>query len=171
MERPGRNVPIMTRIVDVPSAYTIFCDDIRREDNGKLIIVGMYVGTMVYNVDAPQIASIYLILHYVEPMNFSEEPVRFEISRSSQDIPILVGDVLPLGPRQANIGEDLENRLLIAAPIKLPPQTFEGPETIRVRWYCGDDVVHAGSLKVEFAPSAPTIAIDPNEGVGTPEKT
>ena len=27
--------------------YTIICDDFRREDNGKLMLIGMYVGTIV----------------------------------------------------------------------------------------------------------------------------
>lgn len=26
--------------------YTIICDDLRREDNGKLIVLGMYMGTI-----------------------------------------------------------------------------------------------------------------------------
>jgi hypothetical protein len=26
--------------------YTIICDDVRREDNGKLIVLGMYMGTI-----------------------------------------------------------------------------------------------------------------------------
>ena len=30
----------------VTHTYTILCDDVRREDNGKLIILGMYLGTI-----------------------------------------------------------------------------------------------------------------------------
>jgi len=30
----------------VEHTYTIVCDDIRREDNGKLIVLGMYIGTL-----------------------------------------------------------------------------------------------------------------------------
>lgn len=30
----------------VTHRFTIICDDTRREDNGKLILLGMYVGTI-----------------------------------------------------------------------------------------------------------------------------
>jgi hypothetical protein len=33
--------------MSVRHTYTIICDDVRREDNGKLIILGMYMGTIV----------------------------------------------------------------------------------------------------------------------------
>jgi hypothetical protein len=38
----------------VKHTYTIICDDVRREDNGKLLILGMYMGT----ITVPQLPAI-----------------------------------------------------------------------------------------------------------------
>ena len=40
--------------MSVTHKYTIICDDVRREDNGKLIVLGMYLGT----ITVPQLPAI-----------------------------------------------------------------------------------------------------------------
>jgi hypothetical protein len=40
--------------MSVKHSYTIICDDVRREDNGKLIILGMYLGVIA----VPQLPSL-----------------------------------------------------------------------------------------------------------------
>jgi hypothetical protein len=32
--------------MSIKHSYTIICDDVRREDNGKLLLLGMYLGTI-----------------------------------------------------------------------------------------------------------------------------
>lgn len=144
----------MSDLPHSPSANTIFCDDIRREDNGKLLLIGMYVGGMTVVGPAPHIPTLAMFLTYSEPRGCSEDAVRMEVLLSGKNEPLIAMTVLNAGPRPDVIGDDEENRLAIMAPVKLPPFLIEGPSTIRVRWYCGDKRVHGGSLKIDIAAPA-----------------
>lgn len=51
--------------MSVTHKYSIICDDVRREDNGKLIILGMYVGIIVVQ-SFPVILPTFTVLTFFE---------------------------------------------------------------------------------------------------------
>jgi hypothetical protein len=60
--------------------YTVFCDDIRQEANGKLIFIGVYQGTMLINADFPQtLSKLSLSLHVIMKTELAKPPIKLRI--------------------------------------------------------------------------------------------
>ncbi|MFS2110976.1 hypothetical protein ACCC88_14895 [Sphingomonas sp. Sphisp140] len=147
----------------LPSGYTIFCDDIRHEVGGKLTLVGVYSGEMIYNGPAPGRAPVLaaLVTLRVAPVH-PELDVLLRITFESA-----VGERL-LGESHFKMAEKTKADL---APLPLDAGTtnrfgslrvpwqarnvkFESAGRVKVRAYIGDDEVHLGALRVGFAPQA-----------------
>lgn len=143
-------------LVEQPAAFSVFCDDIRREETSKWIYIGVYTGEMTFNAAAPQAVSICGVFHYIEPRGAEKRSVRFQLLRTSVNEMLVDLEVLNEGERSADIGDDPENRLMIMVPLRITPFVIEGPEALRARWLYGDETVHAGSLRISFA--------DPDDG-------
>lgn len=158
----------MSDLPTSPFASTIFCDDIRKEANGKFILIGMYTGGMTFSVPPPQVISLALLMTYVEPRDYSEEEIRFEVCLSTASEPLVRATVMPSGSRPDVVGDDEENRLAIMAPVQVPPFTVDRAATLRVRWYCGDKSIHGGSLKIEFGQAE---TIDQDQASSADRKT
>jgi hypothetical protein len=48
----------------------ILCDDVRREDNGKEILIGIYVGNMIVDTDVPALLPTFcirIVIRWKEP--------------------------------------------------------------------------------------------------------
>jgi hypothetical protein len=66
--------------ISTPRGYTVFCDDIRQEANGKLIYIGVYTNGLVINVDFPvTIPKLALSITYIERPGESTDPVTFYV--------------------------------------------------------------------------------------------
>ena len=65
-------VPIST-----PRGSVLFCDDIRQENNGKAIYIGIYTNGMLLGVPPPAaLPSFAIAITYVERPNETTDPVR-----------------------------------------------------------------------------------------------
>jgi hypothetical protein len=72
------------KVMAVRHQYSIICDDVRREDNGKLMILGMYVGTIVVP-QLPTIMPTLTMLLFLEDDRPGEWPWKFSISTQSAE--------------------------------------------------------------------------------------
>ena len=140
-----------------PYGYTIFCDDIRQEVNGKTTHVGIYAGEMSIvsegNAVIPQLCA--LLVYRDLPDTMLTRPVLYKLIRSSDKGEQVLLEA-PFNPppdlkiREApQIGrQDGTNFTEIRLEAKLAPFIVEESCLLKSRIYVGDDEVLCGALRV-----------------------
>src|SRR5579864_3625715 len=106
--------------LSTPYGHTIFCDDIRFEINGKVTLVGIYAGDMVFGRELPAtLPKFCLRIAYTERPNESTEPVQIRVympgEEKGRDEPSFKIDVarenveqIPIVPLGDTDGEQLK---------------------------------------------------------------
>lgn len=148
----------------VPGGFSVFCDDIRREDNGKELYLGVYTGAMVFPADSEfplHLTSIAISVTYWEAPHSSEEPVTIKVFLPGEhEEAAAEAMVLPAGPRPdgptfhaTDRPEDEASDLLmrLKATIRISPVELKQVGEIRVRAFVGEHKVKLGSLSVMVA--------------------
>ena len=87
----------------------IVCDDIRREDNGKAILIGVYFGDVIVP-KAPALLSVWL--WFQARANETVENIQFRAEIFNDSAPDAPTFVAP--PHQAELHADVGNTFLIA---------------------------------------------------------
>jgi hypothetical protein len=140
-----------------PSGYTIFCDDIRKEDNGKLLFIGTYLADMTVAGSLPVLLpSFCMMVRYWERPTDPEESVEIRVFSPGLDEPIFK---MPLDlskfrgtPLPSTSDPDADPLHVALVPIRLSPFPIEAEGHIKVRAYRGDQEVRLGALPVRIAP-------------------
>lgn len=137
-----------------PYGYTIFCDDIRNEIDGKVTLVGIYAADMIFNVPLPVIVpKLGIVINYFERRGESVDPIRLEIYLPGDEVgkPTITSDI----PREhfRNIPElndpDAEDvRISAVFNMVLSPVNILKKGRIRVRAVRGEDIIKLGSLRI-----------------------
>ncbi|WP_370285797.1 DUF6941 family protein [Pseudooceanicola nanhaiensis] len=138
---------------------TMFCDDIRREMNGKLTLVGCYASEL--NFDSPPPGNLprfaaLINLRIPSSINFKKISIKV-VQTDGEDERLLI---------DANIDMDLEEItkldapaldeagrvVLMAFPCQWTNIKFTSPGMIKVRAYIDDETeVRLGALKINFS--------------------
>lgn len=146
-----------------PSGYTIFCEDIRHEDNGKAIFIGVYNGDIVLPSDSEfpaTLRSLAFHISYMERPDESTDLVEFLIylpgqhNEPARRIPIFSGPRPPVSTDMVSDRPESEGRdpiLSLRVNVVVSPIELQQTGEIRVRAQVGDDVVKLGSLQVRLA--------------------
>jgi hypothetical protein len=155
----------------MPFGHVTFCDDIRQEDNGKHLLIGVYNAVM-YVPKIPFGAPKFCVrIRYVERVETVGKPLQFRIflPGAKPDSPVLVWDA-PKEHRLSLSEEVTQERLkhirelsgegweapdlnyvtihnLVLSPLII---TQEGP--VRVRAFSGNDEIKLGALMVTVRP-------------------
>lgn len=141
-----------------PNGYTVFCDDIRREDSGKLILVGMYMGSLIVQGTLPTtLPKFAFLVTYRERPGESSDPVKIRIffPGSDEGAPDVEFD-LPMEqfrnmPRDPEL--TLDDPLLTATlTCMVSPLELKQKGQIRVRAYRGNHKIKLGALLVKENP-------------------
>jgi len=150
----------MTDVVRWPTPYgfTIFCDDIRFEQNGKRSLIGVYTGELIVfgspPVALPQFA---MVVNYFERPGESTEPVEIGILASWRPEP-LFKIILPVDEmRKIPLPSDPEADDPVIGGVwnlNIPNLQLPQPGRIKVRARRGESEVRLGSLLVSFRPPA-----------------
>lgn len=141
--------------MSTPRGNVLFCDDIRMENSGKLLFIGVYTGGLVINSDFPvALPTFYAAVSYIERPGESDEPVQI-VMRSSWDepgTPIASAD-LPVDEfRKPRPPGDLEDPQFMAnVHLGLAPFEIKRPGEIIVYAVRGDKEYRLGVLSVRKA--------------------
>lgn len=141
-----------------PNGYTVFCDDIRREDSGKLNLVGVYMGNLIVQGALPTtLPKFAFLVIYRERPGESSDPVKIRIfyPGSDEDAPDVEMDLpveqfrnVPRDPERISDDPFLTATLtFLVSPLELKQ---EGQ--IRVRAYRGNHKIKLGALSVKEKP-------------------
>jgi hypothetical protein len=139
----------------VPSGYTIFCDEIRQENTGKLLYIGVYVGDIILTGTPPFILPTFTAyVNYLEKPEHADTEVTFELSIPGHQEPIYKYTMGKRDPARSSSvapnlqGEDLNARIML--PIRMTPLILTEEGLIKVRAFRGQDEIRLGALVVRF---------------------
>jgi hypothetical protein len=138
-----------------PFGFTIFCDDARREDTGKDILIGVYSGALVIARKPPVvIPQIICAVNYVEPKGTIDEAVRIQIFAPASNDPIVDRELIPRGRDEYSDPDEIEDdtMLCVVGRVILPLRALRVTEAgfLKVRLRAGGDTVLAGALQILF---------------------
>lgn len=141
-------------------AQTIFCDDLRREDTGKLLVVGMYGAGMFLSELPAAIPFLHMIVSGSTPADDPFKLLKIRVYLGQNVISEMevndfgsmaegapVADPLP--------GEPTTRVHRFQAFIRLQPLIVETAATLRVRVYTERETLQAGALQIAEAKSIP----------------
>lgn len=152
-----------------PSGYTLFCDDIRREFNGKLTLVGTYTGMMFIVGEAPVILPrLSLLVTYQEEPGESDAAVEVRVFSPGDDdeAPCFKQIIREAGTRPDG-GESRplagsKQLQIVRSVIEIAPFVVQQEGHVRVRAYRGADEIRLGTMMISFVqPPTETTVVTP----------
>jgi hypothetical protein len=156
-----------------PYGSTVFCDDLRQEDNGKIFLIGVY-NQLMYVPQMPFVAPrLFFRITFYEKNIECGLPLQFKVflPGATPEQPALTFDV-PATDRIVPSEEEIERvRKELAKDsgegwevpevyrismynLFLSPFVVERPGPIRVRGFHGENMIRLGSMSVLLRPSA-----------------
>jgi len=146
----------MTEIrVPTPYGFTLFCDDIRNEMDGKVTLVGIYTAEMIFNVPFPVIIpKLGFVVKYFERRDESSEPLNLQIyfPGDPDDTPSVVSQIpheqFRITPAQSD-NENNDPLLFCIMNMVISPVNILKEGRIKVRMIRGQDTIKIGSLKIK----------------------
>jgi hypothetical protein len=149
--------------------YTVFCDDIRQDTDGKFFYIGVYGSdTMFVHVDFPVMLPTFAFaislsqrkgifvprvgLHIFLPGDLNSPSIQAEIGETSGGVVAaqLLAEAASFHPDARPSEEDPFLRIL--GTLKTGPLELKQPGRIRVKGIVGDNVIRLGSLAVSPPP-------------------
>src|SRR5712664_3005049 len=76
-----------------PSGHSLFCEDVRAEDNGKQILIGVYGSYMLVPGFPFFLPTFRIIIRYNERRGVSAEPIKFRVTVPGNEEPIFEGEI------------------------------------------------------------------------------
>ncbi|MBA1146399.1 hypothetical protein H0Z60_04935 [Ectothiorhodospiraceae bacterium WFHF3C12] len=148
----------MTELLEVTRhAYTFFCDDVRREDSGKLLFIGVYGAAMYVESFPFDIRGLAFVISVVTPVSRPFKQLGLQVLRDDEELVSteFKEEQLAQMAEQAEAANDGSPDRVTKLQIILhsPPIHFEGPGHIRVRVVTEDGTIPAGALRVEQHPN------------------
>ncbi len=145
-----------------PFGFSIFCDDIRLEQGGKISLMGIYQSEMIFHdvsfpVSFPKFA--ILVMYYepsdLEPVDLSvhvyfpgDEPGSPTINSS-----INRKELTPKIAARTDLEPDMQSVFNARIPIVIQPLLVKQEGFIKVRIIRAGKTLNFGSLKMRAAPS------------------
>lgn len=152
-----------TLVPKTPFGYTIFCDDVRQEINGKLIYIGIYQADMVVYGTAPTaVPMLCAVVTYRERPGESDDPVTVKLfgpgnENAIAEVNLQLDQLRHTPPPEPPADENNPDRMIsVMVPIKMQPAVIPKEGLFKVRAYRGADEFRLGTLRVTFQP-LPTI--------------
>lgn len=143
-------------VLEQPSGYAIYCDDVRYEMGGKTTLVGVYENDLNIYADGPiSIPFLHVVIKFRVPVSFSAKKLSLRVDRSdtkellldishnvdeeSDNFPELSGEKIALGISR--------NRTLNTV-LTIQNMNVEREFYLRTRGYVDEMEVRLGSLIV-----------------------
>jgi hypothetical protein len=147
-------------LLDAPDfyGYTLFCDDIRTEADGKMTYVGRYLSHMLVHSDFPvSLPKFGFGIAFVQLKKLFDPNlgIRIFLPQDSLDSPSIQADLRQLAeaayaaaPESDPIEPNSQPVIALHANLILAPLQLTAAGFIRVRIQRGDDLVRIGALTI-----------------------
>lgn len=140
---------------------TLFCDDLRREDSGKLLIIGMYAEQIRFLGPPPGRLPTFVAYPIIDIglEAVLDKPFKLQMQVSWQEGPfaeIEIDLAQLVNDAKINSSPGSESGLYrMNIPLKVEQFLVPKPGVIKMRGYFGDDEIKLGGISVVFAENAP----------------
>ncbi|HVU31398.1 MAG TPA: hypothetical protein VHE36_13455 [Sphingomicrobium sp.] len=139
----------------LPSGYTIFCDDIRQEYNGKLTFVGAYADTLIINGPLPALLPKFcaMIVYREEPTSLEPVEIKIFLPGHDYDSP---ATVFRIDAPQPDLVPEQTGEFLMRECRFFWEGTgvvIEQEGQVRVRAFRGDEEIKLGAMIVTISPA------------------
>ena len=148
----------------VPNGFTLFCDDVRTENNGKHILIGVYGADMVVG-QFPFAQPLWVVTELVIPAKMKLRSHTFRLFRNSDTLIETATQDEQIDKRRTQVhaesesvpwpgqdipppGEEVTKTGSLKLIFRIERVAFEEPCALRARWDIGDQIIKAGSLRV-----------------------
>lgn len=136
-----------------PTGYSMFCDDIRQEDNGKQFLIGLYSSEMLITSFPTILPSFRVLINYQERMGESRLPVKLVVTApngTGNDVPIFEAELAREDMDKVQAPPDGNDEPYVSVGINaaFTPFILAHPGRIKVRAYRGEDEIRLGTLRV-----------------------
>lgn len=141
-----------------PSGYTLFCDDIRKEEGGKLTLVGLYGPELIVFAPLPAILPKFgMLITYVERPQESDAPLELQVSfpgdpEGEPSHRISVSDDVVKSFRNVSVPAEVssldEAILVMKLDGLISPFVIQQEGFVRVSIVRGDLQIRVGSLRI-----------------------
>lgn len=140
-----------------PFGYTIFCDDVRYETNGKVTLVGVFSEDMRIAAQFPIALPKFVIsFMYMERPGESDDPLELRVylpgdpdDQPSIKAPLAEDDTKRLRSHQLrDPSPEVDGRVAFRNNVELSPLFLIQPGKIKVRMLRGDEEIKLGTLTV-----------------------
>jgi hypothetical protein len=143
-----------------PRGSALFCDDIRREEGGKLTLAGVYGGGMVVHGNLPvTIRQLFVHLIVEIARDSLPCPLVVKILRTDHDDPLfeMESEIKPTDQiidDQDPFVDDADRipGLRLTMNAQMTDVTIERPCILKARAFVGDKELRLGSLQITAAP-------------------
>ena len=132
-------------------ADTVFCDDVRKEDTGKLVMVGVYGARMLLPGFPALLPSLALLVRMRTPLT---RPFKFLATEVLHDGATLVTSISDesllsqVSARAAEMAQDKDRSIIVASLIEVGPLPLIAPGKIQVRVRTESEILIAGALEI-----------------------
>jgi hypothetical protein len=154
--------------------YTIFCDDIRQEADGKLLFIGVYSGPMIVHVPFPVTLPTFAMSIALLQRRSGFVPnlgLRIFLPGDADDIPSVQAEmsevtegsvasatsavVDALHP-DAQVREE-DTYITMLAHMKFTQFVIKQPGVVKVRALVRDDMIRLGEMRISSPPQEKTV--------------
>jgi Family of unknown function (DUF6941) len=159
-------------VVELPDRFghSVFCDDIRFEEGGKISLLGVYQGAMYIHGDFPAtLPKFGILLRYHERIGIDASKLIFKVFMPGDpdEAPSVAGEV-PIEELRKQVAstsdqEGEEPRFhIVQANFVLSPLLIKQPGVIKVRATADSQIIRMGVLRIHKGtvanqpPSMPT---------------
>lgn len=153
--QPPSYPPIDREVESGLSSYAIFCDEVRVEDNGKLLLIGTYQDELYVPRYPFWIPGLVIVAVLEAPKGefpdhvimraYLDETKVLEVGPKETDVPIKDSVAKPTN--------GLPTMVVLRAVLRVPPMLVEKESSLRVRIDIGDRVLRTGVLSITQRPS------------------
>ncbi|WP_223483662.1 DUF6941 family protein [Pseudomonas sp. A-RE-19] len=135
-------------------AYSIFCDDIRHEVNGKTSLMGVYQGSLLLQEFPAMLPKLCVVMHVVSHRDNLVKNITFKGILDDSEIFAITLDEAQL-QAGAEMAVDLPNiqTKQIQAIGLLTPITFEKPCSLKILIEADGEPIDCAGLEIMEAPS------------------
>ena len=138
--------------------HSIYCDDVRREINGKITLVGTYPGGLTFNQPAPAILpKLCIVLTAQTPIENLFERLEFRVLLDDVVVQKIEIPQKELNAQAASVKAsppDNASFQTIGAVLELANIPIHGPCKIGVRAVTEREELGAAALRINFHPTA-----------------
>ncbi|WP_313493708.1 hypothetical protein [Stenotrophomonas sp.] len=139
-------------------AHTIFCDDIRQESSGKLLIVGMYGDSLTVPSFPCQLPDLRLMITMTSPIEVPFESAEIRVSFDREVLMTMSLDDpstpdMSVGPSDEDVSAGVMRVHHMTAFMVLESVNIEKPGNLLVRIQTESELIPAGALYVSEAES------------------